>query len=113
MKKFASAFAICLSTAAFASCPQNSCSTQKAQVSAEAVQNSLDSHVTAEEQAFAASLNEQNRQAFLEKLSVEQRKAAMAVAKASTTPNAADEAVSKISNTLVALKEVPTEAAVK
>ncbi len=52
--------------------------------------------LSADELAFAAKLNDQNRKLFTEKLSAEQRKVAMTAAKVSTAANAADEAVAKL-----------------
>lgn len=54
--------------------------------------------LTVEELAFAAKLSDANRKVFTEKLTVEQRKLAIAAAKNATVANAADEAVAKILN---------------
>ena len=54
--------------------------------------------LSVEEQAFAAKLSDANRKAFIEKLTVEQRKLAISAAKSATVANAADEAVAKILN---------------
>ncbi|MBS0605533.1 MAG: hypothetical protein KF898_00380 [Parachlamydiales bacterium] len=54
--------------------------------------------LTAEELAFASKLSDANRKAFTEKLTVEQRKLAIAAAKNASVANAADEAVAKILN---------------
>ena len=78
-------------------------SAQKPQVVAPATAKAVDpvvSKLSAEEQAFAAKLNDQNRKAFVEKLSAEQRKVAMTAAKVSTAANAADEAVAKLAGAL-------------
>ncbi len=61
--------------------------------------------LSADEQAFAAKLNDQNRKSFSEKLSADQRKSAMVAAKNGAN---ADEAVSK----LVASKEIKDAPAV-
>ncbi len=78
---------------------------QKAQVEASAtavkVSDTVASKLTAEEQSFAAKLNDQNRKAFSDTLTVEQRKDAMITAKAST----ADEAVAKLLNGSVVVSE--------
>lgn len=54
--------------------------------------------LTIEEMAFAAKLNDANRKAFIEKLTVEQRHLAMEAVKSASIANAADEAVLKIFN---------------
>jgi len=58
--------------------------------------------LTAEEQAFSAKLNDQNRKAFSEKLNGEQRKAVMASTK---NGGNADEAVAKLASSHVASAE--------
>ena len=97
---------------------------QKPQVVAQAAQKAeaVATKLSAEEQAFAAKLSDQNRKAFADKFSAEQRKAAMAAAKTSTVANAADEAVAKMVGSCggctseaaekapVAVSEVPAEA---
>jgi hypothetical protein len=70
--------------------------------------------LTPDEQAFAAKLNDQNRKAFIEKLTAEQRRIAMAAAKASPIENAADDVVSQIAaseiiNSEVAIADSETE----
>lgn len=62
------------------------------------------SRLTADEQAFAAKLSDQNRKSFCEKLSAEQRKSAMIAVKNGA---GADEAVQN----LTALKEMKDSAA--
>jgi hypothetical protein len=75
---------------------------QKAQVvvssSAQNAGEAAATKLTAEELSFAAKLNDANRKAFFEKLTVEQRQLAIAAAKNATVANAADEAVAKILN---------------
>lgn len=69
--------------------------------------------LTTEELAFAAKLSDANRKAFTEKLTVEQRKLAIAAAKNATVANAADEAVAKIlNNNAIATSEKNEKAAV-
>ncbi|MBS0653930.1 MAG: hypothetical protein JSR39_10460 [Verrucomicrobia bacterium] len=69
--------------------------------------------LTTEELAFAAKLSDANRKAFTEKLTVEQRKLAIAAAKNATVANAADEAVAKIlNNNAIASSEKNEKAAV-
>ena len=67
--------------------------TQKNQVvtsSSKAVENTVASvKLTADEQAFAAKLNDQNRHSFSEKLSSEQRQAVMVAAKNGADANEA------------------------
>ncbi len=65
----------------------------KAQAATPAAAQKVETKVSAEEQAFAAKLNDQNRKAFNEKLSAEQRKSAMVAVKNGAN---ADEAVQKL-----------------
>ncbi len=72
---------------------------QRPQVVAASKQRSSESTATKlspEEMAFAAKLSDSNRKAFTEKLTVEQRQAAMKAAKSATISNAPDEAVARI-----------------
>lgn len=71
------------------------------------------SKLSADELAFAAKLNDQNRKAFTEKLSAEQRKVAMTAAKVSTAVNAADEAVAKLVVSVAPVEKVETALEVK
>ncbi len=66
--------------------------------------------LTAEEQAFAAKLNDQNRKAFAEKLTSEQRKAVRESAK---NGGSADEAVAKLASSHVASAEKANPAQTK
>jgi len=70
--------------------------------------------LTAEELAFAAKLSDVNRNAFTEKLTVEQRKLAIAAAKNASVANAADEAVAKIlKNNAIAISEKNEKASIE
>lgn len=72
---------------------------QRPQVVAPAKHRSSDSaaaKLSPEEMAFVAKLSDANRRVFIEKLSAEQRQAAMKAAKKATVSNAPDEAVSRI-----------------
>lgn len=89
MKNFKIAFALAMLTAGVSlSANEVASAAQKPQV-VEAAALKL----SVEEQAFAAKLSDQNRKAFTEKLTADQRKAAMAAAKVSTAANAANDAV--------------------
>jgi hypothetical protein len=67
--------------------------------------------LTAEEQAFAAKLNDQNRKAFAEKLTAEQRKA---VRESVKNGGNADEAVAKLaSNHVASAEKAPAQAKAK
>lgn len=99
-KQIASMFILCGLTAGVSLSAENTA--QKAQVVlSSAAQNACEAaatKLTAEELSFAAKLNDANRKAFFEKLTVEQRQLAIAAAKNATVANAADEAVAKILN---------------
>lgn len=78
--------------------------------------NAKGCELTADEQAFAAKLNDQNRKAFAEKLNSEQRKAVMLSTK---NGGQADEAVAKLasshasSNVATAEKANPSQSKAK